>query len=188
MKRAAFLAFILIFFFSIQFVNAQEINLSPTVEPSAVPSLSEESVEYQLPYPGLLPDSSFYFLKVVRDKIISFLVSDPLKKADFDLLQADKRLSAGVYLFDRRKFNLASSTILKGENYFEEALVKAEEAKKQGMDTGNIGDRLLTAFLKHKIVVKGLEKKAPNENKAEFSSLVKRIEGFENRASELKTK
>ncbi len=44
--------------------------------------------EYALPYPGILPDNVLYNLKVFRDKVFEFLIIDPVKKADFYLLQA----------------------------------------------------------------------------------------------------
>src|SRR3989338_6920091 len=76
--------------------------------------------DYQLPYPGILPDNPLYNLKTLRDKVWSFLISNPSKKAEFDLLQADKRLSVAIALFDLKKYDLAEATISKGENYFED--------------------------------------------------------------------
>src|SRR3989344_6985739 len=63
---------------------------------TATDSATDQVEEYTLPYPGILPDNLLYPIKVFRDRIVSFLISDPLKKAEFNLLQADKRLQAGV--------------------------------------------------------------------------------------------
>src|SRR5438309_421306 len=79
-----FALYFFIFSLCASFVSAEEVLDSPT--PSPV------SISYQLPYPGMLPDNPLYFLKVIRDGVWSFLLSNPLKKADFDLLQADKRV------------------------------------------------------------------------------------------------
>ncbi|MBF8250036.1 MAG: LPXTG-motif cell wall anchor protein, partial [Candidatus Levybacteria bacterium] len=97
MQRIWILAFSFLIFlssFSISFAKS-DLAAAQTATPS-----SNQEVNYELPYPGLLPDSPLYFLRVTRDKLVSFLISDPLKKAEFDLLQADKRLNAGIYLLN----------------------------------------------------------------------------------------
>lgn len=150
------------------------------------PELSKTSkrVEYQLPYPGLLPDSPLYFLKMSRDALVGFLIASPLKKADFYLLQADKRLNAGVYLFKigKSKYDLAESTISKGENYFEKAIAKAIEAKKQGMDIKDIVGRLLTSSKKHQEMIKDLEANAAAKTKESLMALLKRSADSEKQA------
>lgn len=149
-----------------------------------------KSVEYEFPYPGILPDHPLYFLKMVRDRIIDVLISDPLKKAEFNLLQADKRLNAGVYLLnkDKSKSALAHSTISKGENYFEEAIKNVKEAKKQGMETSDILRRLSDSSYKHQEVLMLLSKKVSKDSKESFMSLEKRIRDLKNQAESLKSK
>src|SRR5260370_38981843 len=66
-------------------------------------------MDYQLPYPGILPDNPLYELNALRDRIYGFLISDPLKKSEFDLLQADKRLAVGISLFNKGKKELAET-------------------------------------------------------------------------------
>src|SRR3989344_5431146 len=127
MGKIKFLFFSLLIFFVLNLgvsvlsvVYSKESEVTPLVIISETPEI-KKSVEYNLPYPGLLPDSPFYSLKSLRDKIVSFLISSPLKKAEFNLLQADKRLNAGLYLFnsakqnggdkDAKKINLAIVTI-----------------------------------------------------------------------------
>ena len=58
----------------------------------------QEKVIYNLPYPGLLPDSPLYITKVIRDKITDFLTRDNLKKAELYLLYSDKRVSMSLVL------------------------------------------------------------------------------------------
>src|SRR5438552_3561844 len=64
-------------------------------------------VDYQLAYPGLLPDHPLYFLKAARDKVYAFFISSPVKKAEFDLLQADKRVESSYLLIQKGKVDLA---------------------------------------------------------------------------------
>jgi hypothetical protein len=147
-----------------------------------------KDIEYTLPYPGLLPDNPLYFLKTARDKMISFLISDPLKKAEFNLLAADKRLNSSVFLFEKgkEKYKLAISTVSKGENYFEDAIVKAEEAKKKGLDTNDILRLLSDSAYKHKEVIKSFEKTAGKDFKEETAFLRKRTEDFKKQVDSLR--
>ena len=150
-----------------------------------------KSIEYDFPYPGILPDHPLYFLKMIRDRIVGFLISDPLKKAEFNLLQADKRLNAGIYLLDKnidKNGKLAQSTISKAENYFDEAVIKVKEAKKQGIDTKDILRRLSESSKKHQEVLQSLKNKAPQDLKDDYDYLQKRVKDFEKQVSSLMPK
>lgn len=172
MKKLLIVLLIIFLFVPAQ-VFAQEEEGSPS---------AEVKVEYTLPYPGLLPDSPLYFLRASRDRIVSFLISDPLKKAEFDLLQADKRLAAGIMLAEKNKYELANSTISKGENYFESALAKAQEAKKQRIAVDSIASRLYHSSLKHQEVLQEMEQKTKGSLRASFSEELKRAIEFEKKA------
>ncbi len=187
MKRVIlFTVLILIVLFSPKFSFSQEGDLSPSISPSPTPT--PKPVDYQLPYPGLLPDSPLYFLKIGRDRIIDFLISDPLKQAEFDLLQADKRLNAGISLFDKGKADLAEVTISKGENYFEKAIQNIETAKKQGQDTSSFLEKISRSSKKHQEVLKSLEKTAPQNIRAGINSLLKRSQDLEKKVINLREK
>lgn len=145
-------------------------------------------VEYQLPYPGLLPDSPLYFLKTLRDRVIDFLVSDPLKKSELDLLLADKRLSSGIALLDKRNASLAESTISKGENYLDEAILQARSAKAQGMDTKSITEQIFMSVKKHEQILVDLKSKAPANFKQKFQNLWDRAMQLEKQVNEIRSK
>lgn len=149
---------------------------------------SAQKTNYELPYPGLLPDSPLYFLRIMRDKTISFLISDPLKKAEFNLLQADKRLNAGIFLFNKNKILLVLSTISKAENYFGEALEKTKEARKEGMDITNITRKLMDSSKKHQEILDSLEKRSPQNFKANFKFQEKRSADFQKEVNSLTSK
>src|ERR1035437_474186 len=72
----------------------------------STPSAQIRDVQYDLPYTGILPDNPLYFLKALRDNILNSLITDPLKKARFDLLMADKRLGGAVDLINKDKDDL----------------------------------------------------------------------------------
>ena len=168
----------LIFFLSFNF------NVSFAKE-NASPSADSQDVHYELPYPGLLPDSPLYFLRIIRDKAVGFLISAPLKKAEFNLLQADKRLNAGVYLFNKHKIPLAISTISKAENYFYDAIQKAQIAKKEGEDITQIIGELLNSSKKHQEVLEDLREKSLKEFKEGFEEQRQRAADFELEAQRL---
>lgn len=151
-------------------------------------NISFAKVNYELPYPGLLPDSPLYFLRIIRDKTVSFLISDPKKKAEFDLLQADKRLNAGIYLFKKIKFAQSLSTISKAENYFEEAIQKIKQARGQGTETTEITNKLIDSSKKHQEVLKALEEKSPQNFKSSFSLQLQRVNDFAKEAVSLTLK
>ncbi len=138
------LIFIFTFFaFSHQNTLAQTASLSGNIK----------HVEYTLPYPGILPDSPLYFLKVVRDNLLGFFISEPLKKADYSLLMADKRLTSASSLLDKKNYSLAITTLSKAENYFDKAIQSAAKAKGEGKDAGEILNRLWVASQKHQEVI-----------------------------------
>lgn len=190
MKKGLLLLFILTFLFlNVQGLFAQENPPTKEKETSSI-SAQIKTIDYTLPYPGLLPDSPLYFLKVIRDRIISLLVSSPLKKADFNLLQADKRLNEGIFLFRKGegKYNLAESTISKGENYFEQALNQAIQVKTLGEPAGDIAQRLYQSSLKHKQVIRSLQDKTKSDLKQRLIIQEKRVEDFQKRAKEIMSK
>ncbi len=145
------------------------------------------SVDYSLPYPGILPDSPLYILKAIRDRVVSFFISDPLKKAEFDLLMADVRLNAAQYLFDKgeAKYSLAETTISKGENYFFEALNMANVAKQQGAPVNDFISKLILASQKHQEVINQLELKTTGDLKSRMALDEKRSQDYEKQAKSI---
>lgn len=125
---------ILVSFFSLAFLkiaaNADtELNSNSSLSTSSAVATSTPSINYDLPYPGMLPDNPLYFLKVARDAIVKLLIIDPLKKAQFSLLTAEKRMYAGQMLVTKGKQELALDTIEKGNNYIYDALSAIRKAK-----------------------------------------------------------
>ena len=117
-------------------------------------SPAPKPVEYTLPYPGLLPDNPLYFLRAIRDTVQSMLVSDPLKKAEYYLLQADKGISASSVLFQKKETTeLAAATTNDALMYYDKSLEAVIAAKKLGQDTHGITNQLVLANHKHREVL-----------------------------------
>ena len=145
-----------------------------TPTPTPVPKVS-----YELPYPGILPDHPLYFLKAFRDRLLGFLIQDPVKKAEFNLLMADKRLNMGVFLADSGKPALSEITLSKGEKYFELAVSELPKASAQGKEVEAwLVDKFQKAAAKHEEVLTEFLEKMPEEQKRgiqESLNLVKTI-------------
>lgn len=119
-------------------------------EPSAMPS----PAQYDLPYPGMLPNNPLYVLKQVRDWILDKLIIDPVKKTEFYILQGDKRLAMGLMLAESGNGVLSEQTISKGEKYMNNATATLLTLKSQGKDVpAYITDRLSQALAKHSEVL-----------------------------------
>jgi len=138
--------------------------------------VTEEKSDYALPYPGILPDHPLFFLKQLRDAIYEALIVDPIRKAEFYILQSDKRLNMGVFLQDKGKTALASVSISETSSFMEKA-VRGLTAWKSGGRTVPIYvvDRITAATAKHKEVLEELLVSAEGEQKAVISASIDKI-------------
>lgn len=158
MKRATgifatFLLAIVILAFSI--LNSQPSYVfSQDPSPSPVSLNQNIDIKYELAYPGpVSPDSPFWLLKALRDRVWVIFSFDDLKKADVLLTIADKRLAQAVNLFKAGKYDLGASVLTKSEKYLEEAKASERSARGKGKDTGDFLSKFAQACLKHRQVI-----------------------------------
>ena len=124
------------------------------------------NIDYVLPFPGkVLPDSPFWKLKALRDRIWLLLTANESKKVELNLLFADKRLGTSMILFKKGKSELAYSTLSKAEKYLDTASLLEETVRKGGSDTGELNLRLVNAALKHFEVMEEIISGVPEEAK-----------------------
>jgi len=136
---------------------------SPSPAPGIVKPIS---VDYRLPYPGqITPDNVLWPIKALRDKLWLSLTINPSKKADLELLIADKRLADAKLLFEEQNADLAISVLTKAEKYLENAGQDAQIAKKEGMNTQDFLRRYALATLKHREVLDEILAIAPEDAK-----------------------
>lgn len=103
-------------------------------------------VEYYLPYEGdVLPDSTLWFFKALRDRIWYAFTFDDLKKSELNLLFSDKRLVSAKLLFEKKKPDIGLSTLMKGEKYMELASLNIQNT--------DFALKLATSSLKHRQVI-----------------------------------
>lgn len=164
-------------------VVAEEVTPAFVLSPTPVIS---QTVDYTLAYPGLLPDHPLYFLKAFRDQLLAFLISNPVKKADFDLLQADKRVEASYLLAtQKKKIDFAQMTFSKGENYFDQAIVQVRIARQEGNDMREFVHKLELANRKHQEVLVTIKRQLTQQQQQQFSDDDKRLKQFVKTVSSL---
>lgn len=122
-------------------------------------------VSYSLPYPGILPNSPLWPLKVLRERLALYFTSDPLEKAQRTLFLADKRLAASSELFSQGDYPGGVATVTRAEKYLEEALLEGRDADVKGEDASGFFETLSKASLTHRQVLEEMMKTAPSDAK-----------------------
>ncbi len=145
-------------------------------------------VEYSLAYPGILPDNPLYFLKAARDKLVSVLISDPEKKAEFNLLTSDKRINASYMLAEKGKDELAVTTLSKSNNYLEEAISNLASLKKTEKNINPLVGNLQNAIHKHLDLLAGIKSKVDAKFIKSINTEKQRLENIKKSSNRLMMK
>lgn len=170
-------------------VTAENAPAAPgAAAPAAGASVVIHRSEYALPYPGMLPDHPLYSLKRLRDAILERVIAEPVKRAEFFILQADKRLAMGMTLMEQQgKAVLAESTISKGEKYMERAVSALSGYKTSGNTVpAGLTERLGKSLAKHKEVLTDLSARANAAEKAGLSASLSLVTSLEAELAKLK--
>lgn len=149
-------------------VSAQE-EKTQTSTSSAKKSISQ-TTEYTLPYPGMLPDSPIYKIKTLRDKVISFLITDPQKKVNFHLLQANKGILGGAMLTEKKNYPLAIETFLKAEHNM--TLIPEQIRRLQEKPDNEFFKQLVLASQKHQEILTATIKQSPKNEKKSLEQVL----------------
>jgi hypothetical protein len=144
------------------------------------PATVSSQVNYTLAYPGLLPDSPLYFLKALRDRVVSLLINNAVKQSQFNLLTSDKRINAATMLVAKGKDDLAITTISKSNNYFSEAITATNKAYSQNKNNAWLYGNLKTAIKKHEEVMHDMQKSLSKKHAQEYDNELNRMKNFEN--------
>ncbi len=151
----------------------QQQTTSTTKDTTTKDVAMKQKVEYQLPFPGILPDHPLYMVKALRDRILEFLIVEPVRKTEFYLLQADKRLGMGAQLLDKGNTALAETTLSKGKTYMDKAVSTIVNYKAGGKEVpGYLVDRLTRSLAKHGEVLEELVARASETTKPALSGVL----------------
>lgn len=155
----------------------ERYQITPVVSPAAVEEESEEAtetaerqIEYDLVWPGILPDHFLYPIKMIRDRIWLWLTTDSLKKAELLLHFADKRIWSAQMLVDQGKVELGLTTATKAGKYLERAINQEKLVRSKGQDTAALLEKLSRAVQKHEEVLLGIGEKVGEAGKAAIDS------------------
>lgn len=182
--RRGILTIALTFSFLIFLTGVVFAQTRPT--PTLTASPTAQKVDYVLPYPGILPDHILYPVKMLRDRILDFLIREPIKKTEFLILMADKRLGAGKTLIDFGKVSLGETTLSKGEKYLERAINKVSETRQQGKDVSGLLDKLEKSVQKHIEVLEEVLQKTPTSAKPGIENALENAQKGYQRVLELR--
>ncbi len=174
MRSVVSFLFIFLFLFS-----AFSTKVFAQTEPSATNDARFINVSYDLPYPGILPDNPLYFLKALRDNVINLFITDPFKKANYDLLMADKRLVSASALIDKKNYPLAITTLSKSGNYFDQSIQLIQQVKGQRTSVKEFLNKMYLAAQKHQQVIYQMSLKADKQTKYQLELLQVRAKNFQ---------
>lgn len=115
------------------------------------------------------------------------LIIDPLKKAEFYMLQGDKRVAMGIMLDGAGKPVLGEEAISKAEKYMNNAVQILLEYKAQGKGIpGRLVDKLTQSLAKHAEVLHDQIAKASGAQKTGLSASLTLVEQLQSDLSKLR--
>ncbi len=98
------------------------------------------------------------------------LISDPSKRSQFYLLQADKGILAAAILVDKNKVDLANETALKAENNI--TLLANELYRFPQKPNAEFFNKLTNASLKHQEVLNSLITRLPEDKQKTLKTVL----------------
>jgi hypothetical protein len=115
------------------------------------------TIDYNLPNPGtVMPDSPFWSVKAVRDKVWYAITTNSGREADLLLLFSDKRLASGRMLVEKGKTEEGYAALVKSDMYLKEAWNKEQENRLKEINTVEFLQNLNLSALKHFEILQNL--------------------------------
>ena len=124
-----------------------------------------QAQEVDLPEPGMLPNSPFYFLKSWSESIGTFFTFSDEAKAERMLYLSERRLSEANELSELGEVELAQETLSRYEEHLNTALEKAQQAREKGKDVDDVLSTVYEATLKHQAVLTDVYERVPEQAK-----------------------
>ncbi len=144
--------------------------------------------ETELPSPGLLPDSPFYFLETIAEEIVTFFTFGDLKKAERYATLAAERLAEVQAVVEKGKPEFAEKTLARYENQLNNSIARAKKAQVKGQSTEKVMTRVGQATSKHLEVLAQVYEKVPEQAKPAIENAMKvSVKGHEKAVEVLKT-
>ena len=139
-------------------------NIPSEIKKGEIAELEKTELDYYMAYSGpVLPDSPFWKLKALRDKLWLIVTTNQSKKAELNLLFADKRLVSAKKMFDKKKYELGYTTLTKAEKYLEKASALEREIREDTNESHVLAERLEKASLMHILMIKEIILMSPED-------------------------
>ena len=124
-----------------------------------------EAVEEPIYTPRLLPDSPFYFLKRIKERIELFLAQAPEAKAEKYAELATRRIAEAKVMIKRNKNQFVVKLMEKHQEHLDKAEKKIEEAREKGKDVERVLAIVAEATSIHQKVLADVYEKVPEQAK-----------------------
>ena len=151
-----FLSFLLLIFSALRMSAAQELDGGQNFSFSVAKekeiyeaSFSGSVGQVSWCYPGILPNNPFYWLKMIRDRVMVYITRNPRKRLEILLNYADKRLVAGEILIIEKEESLGVTTITKAEKYLQKAGIFAFDNLVEN-ENKDLFEKVANKYLQHR--------------------------------------
>jgi len=132
--------------------------------------------ETELPDPGLTPDSPFYFLETITERIITFFTFGDLKKAERYATLAAERLAEVEAVVEKGKPELVEKTLERYRMQLQNSIARAEKAMLAGKDFEKVMEAMAKAGKTTSVrleVLTEVYEKVPEQAKPAIESAMK---------------
>lgn len=140
-------------------------------------AFAQETAE---PDPGLTPDSSFYFLDTIGEKISLFFTFKVENKAEKALRFAEEKFAEAKKMAEENRVKALEKADEKYQHFLSLANQRVREAKNKGKDVEELAIRITENALRHREVLTRVLENAPEEAKDEIENAIEMSQnGFE---------
>jgi len=134
---------------------------------------------YELFWPivaGKVEGDSLYSLKLFKEKVREMLILSDFKKADYNILIAEKRIVEAEKLINDSKFEDAKKTLDRLSVSLEKVVNNIKAAEKSGIPVESLQNRLTSSLEKQIALMEYLTTKLPSANKDLFTSVKTQVD------------
>lgn len=133
--------------------------------PTALAQEATPSAEEEIYTPRLLPDSPFYFLKRIKERIELFLAQVPEAEAEKYTEFATRRIAEAKMMIKKNKHQFVVKLMERHKEHLTKAEEKIEEAKDKGRDVERVLEIVVEATSIHQKVLAEVYEKVPEQAK-----------------------
>lgn len=125
-----------------------------------------------LPKAGLTPNSPFYFLDTIDEKISLFFTFDKVKKAQKAEKFSEEKLAEAKQMSDDNTTDKIDVALNKYDEYLNEAIDDANTAKDEGKNVDEVLATVSEAIQKHLVVLAEVYAKVPEQAKSAIQNAI----------------